>query len=86
MIRFNSDYTEGCHPLILERFAETNFEQTPGYGEDDYCKAAAELIRAECKAPEAAVHFSRRNADECDGDFCGTQTLSGSNHGRKRAY
>lgn len=57
MIRFNSDYTEGCHPLILEKFAETNFEQTPGYGEDDYCRKAAELIRAECKAPEAAVHF-----------------------------
>lgn len=57
MIRFNSDYTEGCHPLILERLAETNLEQTPGYGEDDYCKKAAERIRRECEAPEAAVHF-----------------------------
>lgn len=57
MIRFNSDYTEGCHPAILERLAETNFEQTPGYGEDAYCAAAAEKIREICAAPEAAVHF-----------------------------
>ncbi len=57
MIRFNSDYTEGCHPAILERLAETNLEQTPGYGEDAYCAAAADKIRALCAAPEAAVHF-----------------------------
>lgn len=57
MIRFNSDYTEGCHPAILERLAETNMEQTAGYGEDEYCAKAASLIRAACKAPKAAVHF-----------------------------
>lgn len=57
MIRFNSDYTEGCHPAILEKLAETNMEQTPGYGEDEYCFRAAELIRKACKSEEAAVHF-----------------------------
>ena len=57
MIRFNSDYTEGCHPAILERLAATNMEQTPGYGEDAYCAAAAEQIKEACAAPEAAVHF-----------------------------
>lgn len=57
MIRFNSDYTEGCHPAILERLAETNMEQTAGYGMDEYCKEAAELIKAACKAPDADVHF-----------------------------
>ena len=57
MIRFNSDYTEGCHPAILERPAATNMEQTPGYGEDVYCAAAAEQIKEACAAPEAAVHF-----------------------------
>ena len=31
MIRFNSDYTEGCHPAILEKLVETNMEQTAGY-------------------------------------------------------
>lgn len=57
MIRFNSDYTEGCHPAILEKFAETNMEQTAGYGEDEYCAKAAERIKEICNAPEAAVHF-----------------------------
>lgn len=57
MIYFNSDYTEGCHPAILERLAETNMEQTPGYGEDGYCAGAAKLIKETCGAPEAAVHF-----------------------------
>lgn len=57
MIRFNSDYCEGAHERILTRLAQTNLEQTPGYGEDDYCKAAAQRIRTLCNKPDAAVHF-----------------------------
>lgn len=57
MIRFNSDYTEGCHPAILERLAATNMEQTPGYGVDEHCKHAAALIKEVCQAPDADVHF-----------------------------
>lgn len=57
MIRFNSDYTEGAHPLILQRLTETNMEQTTGYGEDEYCQKAAELIRNVIKAPNAYVQF-----------------------------
>lgn len=57
MIRFNSDYTEGCHPAILERLAETNMEQTGGYGVDKYCEQAASKIKEVCNAPEADVHF-----------------------------
>ena len=57
MIRFDSDYLEGCHPSILKRLQDTNFEQTPGYGLDPHCERAAALIRTACDAPEAAVHF-----------------------------
>lgn len=57
MIRFNSDYTEGCHPAILKKLEETNMEQTAGYGEDEYCREAAERIKAVCLAPDADVHF-----------------------------
>lgn len=57
MIRFNSDYTEGCHPAILEKLMATNLEQTEGYGEDAYCREAAEKIKNACHAPEAEVHF-----------------------------
>ena len=57
MIRFNCDYSEGAHPLILEKLAQTNLEQVPGYGQDPYCVQAAQLIREQCHAPNAAVHF-----------------------------
>lgn len=57
MIRFNSDYTEGAHPRILDALTRTNFEQTNGYGEDEHCRRAADLIRRECGAPDAQVHF-----------------------------
>ena len=57
MIRFDSDYLEGCIPEILEELAKTNYEQTPGYGEDDYCTEAKKVIRDVCSAPEADVHF-----------------------------
>ena len=57
MIYFNSDYLEGAHPAIMERLMQTNMEQTVGYGEDEYCAAAREKIKAACQAPDADVHF-----------------------------
>lgn len=57
MIRFGSDYQEGAHPRILKRLAEVNFEQSPGYGEDEFCAEARRLIREKCAAPEADVQF-----------------------------
>ena len=57
MILFQSDYTEGACPEILNRLVETNMEQTPGYSEDEHCMRAAQLIQKECNAPEAKVHF-----------------------------
>ena len=57
MIRFECDYAEGAHPLILERLTQTNFEQTKGYGEDEYCENARRIIRRLCETPSADVHF-----------------------------
>ncbi len=57
MIRFNCDYSEGAHPAVLEKLAQTNLEQTPGYGQDIYCLRAADLIKSLCKTPQAEVHF-----------------------------
>lgn len=57
MIRFGSDYQEGAHPRILKRLAEVNFEQSPGYGEDEFCAEARRLIREKCAVPEADVQF-----------------------------
>ena len=57
MIRFNCDYSEGAHPSVLEKLTLTNLEQTPGYGQDIYCRRAADLIKTLCKTPDAEVHF-----------------------------
>ncbi|MBQ8359415.1 MAG: aminotransferase class I/II-fold pyridoxal phosphate-dependent enzyme [Oscillospiraceae bacterium] len=57
MILFHNDYCEGCHESILQRLIETNLQQTPGYGEDSYCRMAADKIRALCKNESLAVHF-----------------------------
>lgn len=57
MIYFNSDYLEGAHPRIMELMQETNMVQTGGYGEDEYCERARELIKKACQAPDALVQF-----------------------------
>lgn len=57
MIYFHNDYSEGCHPRILERLIATNDVQTTGYGEDEYCAQAAACIRKVCGRDDLAVHF-----------------------------
>lgn len=57
MIYFNNDYSEGCHPKVLEKLTQTNFDQTPGYGMDEHCRAAADRIRQLCGNENLAVHF-----------------------------
>ena len=41
---FKNDYSEGCHPRIIEAFSKTNLEQQNGYGLDDYSLKAEQLI------------------------------------------
>ena len=57
MIRFECDYITGAHPKVLQALVDSNLEPHPGYGEDEYCARAAQLIRELCQAPEADVHF-----------------------------
>jgi threonine aldolase len=57
MVSFVNDYSEGCHPDILRRLAETNLEQAPGYGSDRFTASAREKIRAAAGCPEADVFF-----------------------------
>ena len=57
MIRFDCDYTEGAHPRILQALADTNFEQTCGYGEDAHCENARALIKKAIACESAEVHF-----------------------------
>lgn len=57
MVSFESDYTAGAHPKLLQRLVETNFENLSGYGSDIYCERAGRKIREACGCPEADVVF-----------------------------
>ena len=57
MLSFESDYTEGAHPSIISRLEETNFEQTPGYGNDHYSESAKSRIKEAFGVPDADVFF-----------------------------
>lgn len=54
---FKNDYSEGCHPRILEALLKNNLSGQPGYGEDEFCKKAAELIKTTLNSPGSEVFF-----------------------------
>ena len=56
-ISFKNDYSEGAHPAILEALLQTNRQQQPGYGLDDYSEQAKELIKKRIDSPESEVFF-----------------------------
>ncbi len=54
---FRNDYSEGAHPAVLEALINTNLEQSVGYGEDDYCAQAKQLILAQINVPNLHIRF-----------------------------
>ena len=54
---FTNDYNETAHPKIFNAFLQTANQKNAGYGLDDYCKQAAEIIKKQIKSPESDVHF-----------------------------
>ena len=52
---FKNDYSEGCHPNILQALLHSNFDQQAGYGEDDYSVQAKKLIKEKIKNPDSEV-------------------------------
>lgn len=57
MYLFHNDYNEICHPAVLDKMQKNVGRQMPGYGEDDICKNAVDLIRKLCDDKNLAVHF-----------------------------
>lgn len=57
MYHFRNDYSEGAHPQVLSALVETNLISTPGYGQDQYCAAAAQMVQERFRCPDASVHF-----------------------------
>lgn len=54
---FKNDYSEGCHPKILEALSQYNLDQQNGYGLDIYSENAAKIIREKSGSPNSKVHF-----------------------------
>ena len=57
MIFMGNDYSEGAAPQILDALVRTNMEQTEGYGTDEYCVEAAELVKKAIGRDDVDVHF-----------------------------
>ncbi|MGI9526155.1 MAG: threonine aldolase family protein [Weeksellaceae bacterium] len=58
-ISFKNDYSEGCHPKILERLVETNLITTVegNYGEDRFSENAKSLIHEHLQSPASDIHL-----------------------------
>ena len=54
---FHNDYNEMCHPAVLQELTALSGTQNIGYGVDDHCKEAADMIRKLCGNDKLAVHF-----------------------------
>ena len=54
---FKNDYSEGCHPKILDALVKANFDQQEGYGDDEYSLQARSLIRQHIGNLDADIHF-----------------------------
>ena len=57
MFYFHNDYNEACHLKVAQKMADWSTKQMPGYGVDECCKRAADLIRKRCGREDIAVHF-----------------------------
>ena len=57
MYSFKNDYSEGAHSRILNALVKTNFEQTDGYGTDDYTKIAIDLLKKKMNCEDVDIHL-----------------------------
>lgn len=54
---FKNDYSEGCHPNILQALLQYNLDQQAGYGEDEYSLQAKERIKERIQKKDSEVYF-----------------------------
>ena len=57
MYSFMNDYNEIAHENILNAIVKNNMVQTLGYGEDEFCDRAKEIIKQRFSALDCDVHF-----------------------------
>jgi len=54
---FKNDYSEGCHPNILQALLKSNLQQQAGYGEDEYSLQAKKLIKEKINNQDSDVYL-----------------------------
>lgn len=54
---FKNDYSEGCHPRILEALVKNNFLQQSGYGLDEFSLEAEKLILQKMNVQNSKIFF-----------------------------
>ena len=54
---FANDYSEGCHPSILEALAKTNLVQQAGYGDDEHSQNVKKIICELAQNQRLDVHL-----------------------------
>lgn len=54
---FTNDYSEGCHPSILNALINSNLEQQNGYGEDFYTQKAITIIQDKIEDKNADINL-----------------------------
>jgi len=54
---FKNDYSEGAHPVILEKLVQSNLIQEPGYGYDKHSENAKTYLRQLVNDENAKIHF-----------------------------
>ena len=55
---FKNDYSEGAHQNIIKALVNTNMIQQAGYGYDEYCQQAKELIAKRLNNKNSEIHFT----------------------------
>ena len=76
MIRFNNDYNRGAFDCILKALADTNTTSYPGYGEDEWCDKAEQIIKGLIGRDDSMIKFipgaTQANCG-CGGAFTGAE-------------
>ena len=57
MIRFNNDYNRGAFDCILKALADSNTTSYPGYGEDEWCDKAEQIIKGLIGRDDSMIKF-----------------------------
>ena len=55
MYSFINDYSEGAHESILNALVESNLKQSAGYGLDEYCESAKDILKNVLKNNEIDI-------------------------------